>query len=67
MAHARRRERDATFYTVNQMAALFGVTIWTVYNWARHRRVPVLRVGKSLRFPRVAVDRFIARGTIEPR
>ena len=67
-AKARRRKRAGAFYyTVEQLAGLFGVSIWTIYLWARQRRVPVLRVGKSLRFPRTEVARFIAQRTQETR
>jgi excisionase family DNA binding protein len=60
---ARRAGPGPFYYSKEEMASLFGVSIWTIYLWARHRRVPVLRVGGTLRFPRAAIDRFIAERT----
>jgi excisionase family DNA binding protein len=59
--------RAGRFYNVEELAGLFDVTPWAVYGWVRQRRLPVLRVGKSLLFPVDAVDKLIARRTVAAR
>jgi excisionase family DNA binding protein len=58
---------EELFYDVPDITRLFNVSGWTVYYWARTRRLPVMRIGKGLRFPRRAVHRLISRRTEEAR
>jgi len=47
---------EKQFYTTKQIAQLFGVHESTVRRWAEDGHIPVLRFGKSYRFPKALID-----------
>jgi excisionase family DNA binding protein len=52
---------------IEQAAAIPGVTVPTLYKWARARRVPCIRFGARIRFDPRALDRFVAQNTVEAK
>lgn len=45
-----------------EVAPKLHVSTWRVYELARQGRIPVMRVGRSLRFPEDALRDWIRRG-----
>lgn len=59
----------ALAYSAAQMAAALGVSEWTVRRQARQGRIPSMRIGTRLVFPKAAVDRWLAQeaaASLEP-
>ena len=52
---------------VSEAADRLRVSVPWIYKAARERRIPVTRIGRSLRFDPAALDRFIGRSTTETR
>jgi excisionase family DNA binding protein len=59
-------ERDTL--SVDELAASWGVSRTTLYALAREGKLPIrpIRIGKSIRFGRVAVERLLA-GEVEEK
>jgi len=51
---------------VDQVATYLGVHPMTVYRWCRDGRLPALKIGKSWRVPRTALEDFLRHG-MRPR
>ena len=51
--------------TPKEAAAYLGLKVDTVYKKARLRELPSVKVGRSLRFDVVALDRYVEQHTIE--
>jgi excisionase family DNA binding protein len=50
------------FYTINDVAQLFGVTRTTVYDWMNSGQLPYVIVGGRRRITREALQAFIRPG-----
>ena len=48
------------------VAEYLGLSPSTVYDKVRDRQMPYVRLGNLLRFPRVAVDRWLTESTVSP-
>lgn len=46
-------------YSASQLAALLGVSEWTIYRKAKEGRIPSLLIGTRRVFPRAAVDAWL--------
>jgi len=51
------------FLTVPEVAAALGVSKSNVYERVRRNEIPALRLGRTVRIPRVWLDRWIAEAT----
>ena len=51
--------------TPEEVAAYLGLKVGTIYKKARLRELPSVKVGRALRFDRVALDRYIEQHTIK--
>jgi excisionase family DNA binding protein len=51
--------------TPKEAAAYLGLKVGTVYKKARLRELPLVKVGRALRFDVVALDRYIEQHTIK--
>lgn len=51
------------FYTAQEVAKIFGVSVTAVYKWTRGGRLPVEFFENAKRYPRVIID-AIARGEV---
>lgn len=47
----------------NEAAKMLGISRGTLYNWAYQRRIPIVKLGRTLRFSRRALERFIRTHT----
>lgn len=50
----------ATFLTVSEVADYMRLSRMTVYRMIERGEIPALRVGKSFRVPRVALEQIVA-------
>lgn len=50
------------FYTVDQVAEVFGVTRTTVYEWMKTGRLAYVQVGGRRRVTQSALDAFVVPG-----
>ena len=48
-----------------EAAEYLGIAMDTVYRMARLRELPSVKVGRALRFDRVALERYVEQHTIE--
>lgn len=53
--------------TVRQVADHLGLREGTIYEWVAARRLPVVRLGRSVRIPAAAVATLIAENTVPER
>ncbi len=44
-------------------AKMLGISRGTLYNWTYQGRIPAVRLGRTLRFSRVALEQFIRSHT----
>jgi putative molybdopterin biosynthesis protein len=51
---------------VEEVAELLGVHRCTVFELLRKQELPVLRIGRAVRIPRKALDKWIDDNTEEP-
>jgi excisionase family DNA binding protein len=49
------------FYTINEIASMFGVTRATIYQWMNGGKLAYIVVGCRRRIPQEALDAFIKR------
>lgn len=49
--------------TADELAAWFGIPRLSVYESVRSKGLPAIRIGRSLRFYRPAVEDWLARNT----
>lgn len=52
---------------VRQLSAYLALPVPTIYTWASLRRIPsdcIVHLGRSLRFDREAVDRWVSRQSV---
>ncbi len=52
---------ETTFLNTDEIADLLGTTRGNVYCLCRRGRLPFVKQGKSIRFPRLAWDAFVAQ------
>jgi excisionase family DNA binding protein len=50
--------------TVSELAELLGLTRGTIYEWVETRRIPHLRLGRSIRFRPSDVAAILAEGVV---
>jgi excisionase family DNA binding protein len=50
--------------TTSEVAAVLGVSARTVWNLRRDKRLPVVHVGRAVRFSRNYIVRLLAEGSI---
>ncbi len=53
---------EEKFYTIKQVAELFGVHRTTVYDWMNDGRLAFVHVGERRRITQGALDAFLKRG-----
>lgn len=51
------------YYSINQIAEMFGVTRTAVYDWMNSGKLDFIVVGARRRISQSAVDAFLAKGT----
>jgi len=52
--------------TVDQVAALLGMSEKAIYNRVSRRAIPYIKLGGSLRFRRSDIERWIKENTVQP-
>jgi excisionase family DNA binding protein len=52
--------------TVAELAELVQVAPATIYQWAWLRRIPIVKIGRSLRFDAEVIEQWIAQGGKSP-
>lgn len=52
----------STYYTCDEVAAMFKVKTLTVWDWIRHGRLPATKIGKSYRMTDEDIKKFEAKG-----
>jgi excisionase family DNA binding protein len=55
---------ESDFYTPGELAGLLNVPLRTVEKWTLQRRLPVCKVGRLNRFPRVEIQKRILSGNL---
>jgi excisionase family DNA binding protein len=53
--------------TIKDAARFLAVSVSTLYGWVWQRRIPFVKVGRALRFERLALERFVQAHRYEPR
>jgi excisionase family DNA binding protein len=62
-----RLPEDMRYLNVLELASLLGISRLTVYDWVGQRRIPYFKAGRSLRFDRVQIDKWIKSTSYVPR
>jgi excisionase family DNA binding protein len=61
------RRDDEALLDIKQAARRLGVGVPTLYRWIGERRVPVVRLGRAVRFSPAALDRYVEQRTVYAR
>jgi excisionase family DNA binding protein len=59
--------REQQLLTVRQAAKLLGLAEDTLYSWVAARKIPVVRLGRAIRFRESDLQRMIADRTAPAR
>jgi excisionase family DNA binding protein len=59
-----RENATVEFYTPEELAALLRIPIRTLEKWTQQRRLPVVKVGRLNRFPRVEIQKRLLNGNL---
>jgi excisionase family DNA binding protein len=55
---------NAVFYTPGEMAAMLRIPLRTLEKWVLQRKIPVVKVGRLNRFPRVEIEKRLLSGSL---
>jgi len=55
---------EPDFYTPEELAALLRIPKRTLEKWTLQRRIPVIKVGRLNRFPRVEIQKRLLNGSL---
>ena len=55
---------EPEFYTPEELAALLRIPLRTLEKWTLQRRLPVVKVGRLNRFPRVEIQKRLLNGSL---
>jgi excisionase family DNA binding protein len=55
---------ESDFYTPGELAGLLNVPLRTVEKWTLQRRLPVCKVGRLNKFPRVEIQKRLLNGSL---
>lgn len=56
---------DGELLTVSQVARRLGLSVATVHEWLRQRRLPKVRLGvRSVRVPAAAIEEIVRAGSV---
>jgi len=62
----RKNEVQQRFMDIHDASRYLGMTEKSLRYKVEARRLPFAKIGKSIRFDRLELDRFIARNTVQP-
>ena len=54
-------EDSNTLMTVDEAAAYLRLASWTLRHWVCKKKIPFVRLGRSVRFRRKDLERFVAQ------
>jgi len=57
-------DSNAVFYTPGEMAAMLRIQLRTLEKWVLQRKIPVVKVGRLNRFPRVEIEKRLLSGSL---
>ena len=55
---------EPEFYTPEELAGLLRIPKRTLEKWTLQRRLPVVKVGRLNRFPRIEIQKRLLNGTL---
>jgi excisionase family DNA binding protein len=56
--------REPEYYTPAELAAMLRIPRRTLEKWVLQRRLPVVKVGRLNRFPRVEIQKRLLNGSL---
>lgn len=56
---------DVVMYTVEEVAAVFLVSVYTVRRWIRSGALPAMKLGKSYRVNKSDLEAFLASREVQ--
>lgn len=57
--HEQPQSDEPLLLSINQVAQLLQLSQRTVWAWAKAGKLPVIRFGRALRFPKKALERWV--------
>jgi excisionase family DNA binding protein len=57
-------KKEPEYYTPPELAALLQVPLRSIEKWCLQKRLPVCKVGRLNRFPRVEIQRRLLNGSL---
>lgn len=52
--------------SIEELSEYIDTPVATIYTWTHLRRIPHVKIGRSLKFERGAVDRWVEAQRVEP-
>jgi excisionase family DNA binding protein len=57
-------ESSGRLININELSALWSIPRATLYNWVNQRRLPYVKLGRSLRFDLIQLEEFRRQSTM---
>ena len=58
------RSQEPDFLTAPELAAKLNVSLKSVINWTQARRLPVIKMGRVNRYPRIEIEKRLLSGRL---
>jgi hypothetical protein len=56
--------QEKEFFTAPELAAKLNVSLKSVVNWTQARRLPVIKMGRVNRYPRIEIEKRLLSGQL---
>jgi excisionase family DNA binding protein len=60
-------EPQRRLITIQEASKLLSVSVSTLYGWVWQRRIPFVKLGRSVRFDIGDLEKFIEKNKLKPR
>ena len=57
---------DKKYLDINELSEYLGIPKHTIYNWTSMKRIPYVKIGRTLRFDKSRIDSWLKERSVEP-
>ena len=56
-----------SFKNINDIAALLGVKVATIYAWVHTKQIPYYKIGRLVKFDLEQIEKWVQEKRVDPR